>query len=147
MAIYYKLTHLNNSGREDFNGRYDYAGNTIRLNNEEGEEYDSNDEEVRRNKRSNDVFNVCLCQDNTTPDWPRDYSNFSQPNALCRIPSHNNEEYEEDFEELEKKEEDFGDFESATNEITNQMEALDVNKNNDVVKEEEKKSETSEKHA
>ncbi|KAG1454043.1 hypothetical protein G6F46_008816 [Rhizopus delemar] len=118
------------TGREDFNGRYDYAGNTIRLNNEEGEEYDSNDEE-----------------DNTTPDWPRDYSNFSQPNALCRIPSHNNEEYEEDFEELEKKEEDFGDFESATNEITNHMEALDVNKNNDAVKEEEKKPETGEKHA
>ncbi|KAG1139562.1 hypothetical protein G6F37_010335 [Rhizopus arrhizus] len=108
------------TGREDFNGRYEYAGNTIRLNSEEGEEYDSNDEE-----------------DNTTPDWPRDYSKFSQPNALCRIPSHNNEEYEEDF----------GDFESATNEITNQMEALDVNKNNDVVKEEEKKPETDEKHA
>jgi hypothetical protein len=52
---------LNNSGREDFNGRYEYAGNTIRLNNEEGEEYDSNDEEVKRNKRSNNVLNVCLC--------------------------------------------------------------------------------------
>lgn len=44
------------SGREDFNGEYEYTGNTIRLNQQgddedddednEEEEYDSNDEEV-----------------------------------------------------------------------------------------------------
>ncbi|KAG0976815.1 hypothetical protein G6F29_010531 [Rhizopus arrhizus] len=82
----------------------------------------------------------------------RNYSKFSQPNVLCRIPSHSNEEYEEDFDhladaqELERRaafrrkqeeieEEDFGDFESANDNnnesITKQMETLDVNNKNE----------------
>ncbi|CAO3699522.1 unnamed protein product [Rhizopus microsporus] len=137
------------TGRDDFNGEYQYSRNSIRLNAEEddddeeggdeedNEEYDSNDEE-----------------DHITHDWTRNYSKLSQPNVLRRIPSHtvnDREEYDEDFdhladaEELERRaafrrdkgneedDDDFGDFESANNEqsfetITNHMETLDMNK-------------------
>ncbi|KAL9546799.1 hypothetical protein PS6_007472 [Mucor atramentarius] len=128
---------------------------------EDDEDYDSNEEE------END--------DNITPDWTRNFSKFSQPTSLRRIPSHtanddDDEDYDDgddfdhlaDAEELERRaalrrasykvaleqekhdnaasqdnddDDDFGDFESADGDKSNQqwdmlsnnMENLDVN--------------------
>ncbi|KAL9556671.1 hypothetical protein MBANPS3_001757 [Mucor bainieri] len=89
------------TGRDDFNREYNYnsgsfsvnAKNEIHVNQdgaedgeEDDEEYDSNEEE------END--------DNITPDWTRNFSKFSQPTSLRRIPSHTaNDDDEEDYDD------------------------------------------------
>ena len=155
------LTRYTFSGRDDFNRDYNYNNGGFSKNDntteheegEDDEEYGSNDEEET--------------DANVTPDWTRNFSKFSQPTSLRRIPSHavneEDEEYEEDFdhladaeelerraalrkasykimttEEEEEEEDDFGDFESAAGSedpksndwdvLSNNMEALNVNK-------------------
>ncbi|KAI8369972.1 SIT4 phosphatase-associated protein-domain-containing protein [Blakeslea trispora] len=141
------------TGRDDFNRDYsytsnDYTKNEIHINQnlaeEEDDEYNSNDEE------ENDG--------SITPDWTRNFSKFSESASLRRIPSHNEEDYDDgddfdhlaDAEEIERRaalrragykmeddeeeEDDFGDFESAADHaeqldtLPSQMENLDVNK-------------------
>ncbi|KAI9274220.1 SIT4 phosphatase-associated protein-domain-containing protein [Sporodiniella umbellata] len=132
------------NGREDFNGEYEYSGNTIRLNTGVEDDEDDEDEEDDDNEEEYEEGHI-------TPDWTRNFTQLSQPNVLRRIPSHvvnETEEYDEEFDHLadvqeverraafgqREEEEYFGDFESAnetTHEITKQMETLDVNRNED----------------
>ncbi|GAN04154.1 extragenic suppressor of kinetochore protein [Mucor ambiguus] len=89
------------TGRDDFNREYNYNSGSFSVNDkneihvnqdgaedeeEDDEEYDSNEEE------END--------DNITPDWTRNFSKFSQPTSLRRIPSHTaNDDDEEDYDD------------------------------------------------
>ncbi|KAI8888069.1 SAPS-domain-containing protein [Backusella circina FSU 941] len=126
------------TGRDDFNRDYDFNNGAFTVadknqahneTTEEGEEGDfiHNDEDP----------------DHVTPDWTRNFSKFSQPAPLLRIPSHtaDDEEYDDEFDHLadaqelerraafrnasykiankegddeeEEEDDDFGDFESA----------------------------------
>ncbi|KAG2194213.1 hypothetical protein INT46_009806 [Mucor plumbeus] len=89
------------TGRDDFNREYNYNSGSFSVNDkneihvnqdspedgeEDDDEYDSNDEEENDNS--------------ITPDWTRNFSKFSQPTSLRRIPSHTaNDDDDEDYDD------------------------------------------------
>ncbi|GAA5816624.1 hypothetical protein MFLAVUS_010154 [Mucor flavus] len=84
------------TGRDDFNRDYNFNGGGFTMANkndgqeghdeeDEEDDYGSNDEEENDN--------------NVTPDWTRNFSKFTQPSSLRRIPSHSaNDDDDEDYD-------------------------------------------------
>ncbi|KAI9472134.1 MAG: SIT4 phosphatase-associated protein-domain-containing protein [Benjaminiella poitrasii] len=82
------------AGRDDFTAANKGNSIHVNLNPYEEEEYNCNEDEEDAH---------------FTPDWTRNFSKFSQPSSLRRIPSHNNEqpkdEDDDDFDHLADAEE------------------------------------------